>query len=601
MSSLRDFADYVSGAAEGAAEAVSETASAAVETVTETASSGYEAAQGTASETYATAQETASQAYGYAQETASQANSAAQETASDAYNTARETASEAYNTVQETASTASESVQDTASEVYEGAQGAVSYVENAASQAYESVQETASEAYGGVQAAAEYVEEAVATAGETGSPWVNPGGGPGGPDDPDLWDKAKEALGEAADAAGSAAEAVSDAVSDAAQPASPDDAIGATKIINYFVDAANKTQGDLVSAGVDWATQQGVISADTAQTIKNADQVVQGVGQGAGDLAAGAIHMAANPLGATAEMVEGAAVKGYKEGGGGVSGVLNAAKELNPMNLGNPLKQGVESAVKAYQAGSQGNYKEAGRQGTHAAADAAAVVGAFEGGVEPVEPVDPLETADPVETENPTEPPQRVRVADDVVDDANAADEARAEDQARPDGGGGDGDGGDYNPRRGQRQGIARDRAAAREASIEDRADQARGVPSTLEGMEDLDRLEDVYGREAREHLAETGELPEDARVENHHPERVADAPEQAREGGRLVDPAAHRRGLHQGNTYRPTEPGAPLEPPKGGYLEIETDGSVRGRTASQMTEEDLDAETFKEWQREQD
>jgi hypothetical protein len=114
--------------------------------------------------------------------------------------------------------------------------------------------------------------------------------------------------------------------------------------------------------------------------------------------------MAANPLGATAEMVEGAAVKGYKEGGGGVSGVLNAAKELNPMNLGNPLKQGVESAVKAYQAGSQGNYKEAGRQGVYVAADAAAVVGAFEGGVEPVEPMGQGKGIQPTSAVEPTEP-----------------------------------------------------------------------------------------------------------------------------------------------------------------------------------------------------
>ena len=103
-----------------------------------------------------------------------------------------------------------------------------------------------------------------------------------------------------------------------------------------------------------------------------------------------------------------------------------------------------------------------------------------------------------------------------------------------------------------------------------------------------------------REGLAETGEIPEDVRLENHHPDRVADAPEQAAEGGRLLDPAAHRRGLHQGNTYVPTEPGAPIEPPEGGYIEIETDRSVRGRMSGQMTQEEIDAETARDWQRQE-
>jgi RHS repeat-associated protein len=155
--------------------------------------------------------------------------------------------------------------------------------------------------------------------------------------------------------------------------------------------------------------------------------------------------------------------------------------------------------------------------------------------------------------------------------------------------------GGGYDPRRSQQQAKARDRAKSREATLQDRAEQAEGLPSTREGAEDLDRLEDVYGPEARDHLAEHGEMPEGAPVQNHHPERIADAPEQARRGGRLLDPRAHHRGAHQNRTNRPTEPGAPIEPPEGGYGVRDTDRSTRGRQTGQMTEEELDAEMYRQ------
>jgi phage-related protein len=408
MSSLRDFADYVSDGVQGAAQAVTETASAAVETVTETASAGVEAAQGAASETSSAVQETASEAY-----------QGVQETASDAYQGVQETASEAYQGVQETASEAYQGVQETASEAYQG------------------VQETASEAYEGAQGAVDYVGGAVATAGESGSPFVN---SVGNPDDPSLWDQAKGAVSGAVDAvedAGAAAladlKAADKEVMEVTGMKPPSekstwenikDGFDPRNAVNALVNVANKAEEAVVTNAVDYATEQGVISQETGQTIKNVEQVAQGVRQGVGDLVGGALNTAANPLTSGAELIGGKAVKGYEEGGGGVTGVLNAANELSPWNLMNPVKDGVESVVKAYEAAEQGNYKEAGRQGTHAVADAAAVAGAVEGGVEPVEPT---EVTEPAGATEPVEPAPKVRVGDDVIDETNAAEREAAE------------------------------------------------------------------------------------------------------------------------------------------------------------------------------
>jgi hypothetical protein len=383
------------------------------------------------------------------QETASDAYQGVQETASDAYQGVQETASDAYQGVQETASDAYQGVQEVASEAYEGVQGAADYVEGAASQAYDSVQatasqaydsvqETASEAYEGAQGAADYVEGAVASASESGSPFVN---SVGNPDDPSPWDQAKGAVSGAADAvedAGAAAladlRAADKEVMEVTGMKPPSekstwdnikDAYDPRNAVNALVNVANKAEEAVVTNAVDYATEQGVISQETGQTIKNVEQVAQGVRQGVGDLVGGALNTAANPLTSGAELIGGKAVKGYEEGGGGVTGVLNAANELSPWNLMNPVKDGVESVVKAVQAGAQGNYKEAGRQGTHAVADAAAVFGAVgEGGAGAGEPV---EVTEPVEATKPVEPAQNVRVADEVVDETNAAEREAAE------------------------------------------------------------------------------------------------------------------------------------------------------------------------------
>jgi hypothetical protein len=151
-----------------------------------------------------------------------------------------------------------------------------------------------------------------------------------------------------------------------------------------------------------------------------------------------------------------------------------------------------------------------------------------------------------------------------------------------------------YDPRKAQRSALDKDRRTSREAMLEDRAEQAQSLPSTLEGHEDLARMDDVNGPGARDHLADHGTLPEDVSIQNHHPERVADAPETAARGGRGLDGPAHLRGAHKGRTDRPTEPGAPIEPPEGGFVVRSTDRSTRGRDTGQMTADELDAELYR-------
>lgn len=142
---------------------------------------------------------------------------------------------------------------------------------------------------------------------------------------------------------------------------------------------------------------------------------------------------------------------------------------------------------------------------------------------------------------------------------------------------------------------AGRARRTSRRKTLQDRSEQASGLPTTLEGAEDLGRLEDVSGPGAREHLADHGRTPPDAPVEVHHPDRVADNPMDALRGGRAVDPRGHRRGFHQNRTDLPTEPGASIEPPEGGYITVETDRSTRGRKAGQLTETELENLLFQQ------
>jgi hypothetical protein len=174
------------------------------------------------------------------------------------------------------------------------------------------------------------------------------------------------------------------------------DNMNPAKGVGVLVDLANEAQEAVVTKATDYAKEQGVISADTAQTIKNVDQVTQGIRQGVGDLVGSALNTAANPISSGVELVSSAAKKGYEEGGGGVTGVLNAAVAISPMELMNPIPHAIDSAKAAYNAAESGNYKEAGRQGTFVAADVAAVVGAVgEAGVEPVERAEPVERGEP--------------------------------------------------------------------------------------------------------------------------------------------------------------------------------------------------------------
>jgi trimeric autotransporter adhesin len=185
-----------------------------------------------------------------------------------------------------------------------------------------------------------------------------------------------------------------------------EDSMNPAKAVGALVDLANQAEGAVVTQAVDYAQQQGAISADTAQTIKNVDQVAQGVRQGVGDLVGGALNTAVNPISSGVELVSSTAKKGYEDGGGGVTGVLNAAVALSPGEFMNPIPHAIDSAKAAYNAAESGNYKEAGRQGTYVAADVAAVTGALGEaggpGVEPVERAEPVERGEPAaEDANP--------------------------------------------------------------------------------------------------------------------------------------------------------------------------------------------------------
>jgi hypothetical protein len=259
-----------------------------------------------------------------------------------------DTASAAAQAVSQTASAAAQAATDT---VAETASAATAAVEQAGSAAVE----TASSAVATVKAppgAEGVVEGAVSSAVETAS----------------------AAVKTTTEALSSAAKTVSEAAS-APNPA---------KDVQALVDVVNTAEEGAVTTAVDYATEQGVISQATAQTIKNVEQVAQGIRQGAGDLVGSALNTAANPLTAGAQLIGVTAENAYEEGGGGVTGVLNAAVALSPGVFMNPIPHAVDAAGKAYEAGKRGDYKEAGRQATSAAADAAAVAGALgEGGAEP--------------------------------------------------------------------------------------------------------------------------------------------------------------------------------------------------------------------------
>src|SRR5262245_49138449 len=121
------------------------------------------------------------------------------------------------------------------------------------------------------------------------------------------------------------------------------DAYDPSKAINAVVDVANKAEEKVVTTGVDLAKDHGVISEDTAQSIKHAEQVAQGIRQGVGDLAGGALKAAVNPIGTTGQLVAGAA-NAYTKGGGGVDGAIDAVNTINP------LYHAAVSGIQGYQA-----------------------------------------------------------------------------------------------------------------------------------------------------------------------------------------------------------------------------------------------------------
>src|SRR6516225_9776943 len=147
------------------------------------------------------------------------------------------------------------------------------------------------------------------------------------------------------------------------------------KGLHALVDLENKAESTVVQAGVEFAQEHGVISQDTAQTIVHAEQVVQGVREGVADVVGGLAKAAIDPNG-TGEDIGKGMVDAYQKGGGGLSGVLDAA------NVVNPLYHAAVAGYETYQAVERGDYKAAGKQGTHAAVDVAATAAIAVGGAE---------------------------------------------------------------------------------------------------------------------------------------------------------------------------------------------------------------------------
>src|SRR5438128_9399529 len=102
------------------------------------------------------------------------------------------------------------------------------------------------------------------------------------------------------------------------------------KAVHAVVDAGNQAEQGVVQAGVDFAKDHGVISNDTAQTIVHGEQVVQGMREGVADVVGGLAKAAIDPVGTAGGIGKGMA-EAYTKGGGGVSGVLDAANTVNPL------------------------------------------------------------------------------------------------------------------------------------------------------------------------------------------------------------------------------------------------------------------------------
>lgn len=145
------------------------------------------------------------------------------------------------------------------------------------------------------------------------------------------------------------------------------------KAIHGIAEYENEAEHTVVQAGVDYAKDHGVISADTAQGIMHAEEVAQGIREGAADVTSGLVKTAIDPVGTGMDMGK-AMADAYTKAGGGVDGVLDAANTVNP------LYHAAVAGIEAYNAAERGDYKGAGRQGTHAAVDVAATVGIAVGG-----------------------------------------------------------------------------------------------------------------------------------------------------------------------------------------------------------------------------
>lgn len=105
----------------------------------------------------------------------------------------------------------------------------------------------------------------------------------------------------------------------------------------------------------------------------NAWETVKGVGDGVAGVAVGVGHMVAHPID-TVEGVGHAMAEAYRQEGGGFSGVLMAANQLNPAY--HAMVAGYES----YQAYERGDYRSMGKQGFNAAFQTASTVAVAVGG-----------------------------------------------------------------------------------------------------------------------------------------------------------------------------------------------------------------------------
>src|SRR5262245_22183416 len=142
------------------------------------------------------------------------------------------------------------------------------------------------------------------------------------------------------------------------------------RAIHAVAEAQNEREQEDVQAAVDLAQDRGLISEDTAQTITDVEQVVQGVREAAADVAAGLMKKG------TAEDLGNAMGDAYTQAGGGADGVLSAVNVLNP------AYHALVAGYEASEAVERGDYREAGRQGTHAAVGVVATAAIAVGGAE---------------------------------------------------------------------------------------------------------------------------------------------------------------------------------------------------------------------------